>query len=409
MGDGTGWRSRLPGARLPTPAAIRAQIPGFEGVRFTVEQAEDSLVAAADRLAPIRAPWTREAFNILAISGGAAGGAYGAGILVGLTKAGTRPTFAIVTGVSTGALIAPFAYLGPAWDDRLTDAYTGGHAAQLLSLGRLGPGTGALFRTESLEKLIFRFVDEAMIAAVAMEHAKGRRLLVATTDLDRQRTVIWDMGAIASRGGPEAVALFRNVLVASAALPGIFPPMRFACEADGVNYEEMHVDGGVSTPLFLMPEALLRWRKLGRRLSRSRVYAIVNTVLEQAPRTTQANIAAILIRSFDTMLRFSYRHAIDVAAAFCASHRLPFSVASIPDPGEAFSMMSFDTVSMNRNFTNGMERAMGPDLWVTPIAEPSVKAGLLQSLKGRPDRAGVVSRGAEDLDDVQASLPKRLE
>lgn len=392
MSDTPNWRSRLPGARLPAPGAVKARIAGFEGVRLTVEQAEDSLVAAADRLAPLRAPWAREAFNILAISGGAAGGAYGAGILVGLTRAGRRPDFAIVTGVSTGALIAPFAFLGPTWDDRLTDAYTGGHASTLLSLTRLGPGSGALFRAESLDRLVAQYVDEAMVEAIAVEHAKGRRLLVATTDLDRQRTVIWDMGEIASRGGPAAAALFRDVLVASGSLPGIFPPKRIQTQANGVLYEEMHVDGGVSTPLFLMPEALLRWRKLGQRLARSRVYAIVNTVLDQAPRTTQNNIAAILIRSFDTMLRFSYRHAIEVAAAFCASHRLPFSIASIPDPGEAFSMMSFDTASMRRNFDNAVERAMGDDLWVTPVAEPSVAAGLLAALKLRPDRAGVVAR-----------------
>jgi len=397
MSDTPNWRSRLPGARLPAPLATRARIVGFEGVRLSVEEAEDSLLAAADRLAPLRAPWAREAFNILAISGGAAGGAYGAGILVGLTKAGRRPDFAIVTGVSTGALIAPFAFLGPTWDDRLTDAYTGGHAADLLSLAKLGPGSGAIFRADSLDRLVAKFIDAEMLAAIAAEHAKGRRLLVATTDLDRQRTVIWDMGEIASRGGEEALSLFRTVLVASGSLPGIFPPKRIGCQCNGVLYEEMHVDGGVSTPLFLMPEALLRWRKLGQRLARSQVYAIVNTVLDQAPRTTQNNIAAILIRSFDTMLRFSYRHAIEVTAAFCARHRLPFSVATIPDPGEAFSMMSFDTASMRRNFDNAVERAMGDALWSTPVAEPSVAAGLMQSLKLRPDRAGAVPRhGAEE-------------
>lgn len=392
MNDIPNWRSRLPGARLPTPGLTKAVISGFEGVRLSVEEAEDSLVAAADRLAPMRAPWAREAFNILAISGGAAGGAYGAGILVGLTRAGRRPSFAIVTGVSTGALIAPFAFLGPSWDDRLTDAYTGGHAADLLGIGKLGPGSGGIFRSESLDRLVGRYVDGDMLAAIALEHAKGRRLLVATTDLDRQRTVIWDMGEIASKGGDEALNLFRTVLVASGSLPGIFPPKRIVCEAGGVLYEEMHVDGGVTTPLFLMPEALLRWRKLGQRLARSQVYAIVNTVLDQAPRTTQNNMPAILIRSFDTMLRFSYRHAIEVTAAFCARHRLPFSITSIPDPGESFSMMSFDTATMRRNFDNAVERAMGDSLWVTPVAEPSIAAGLMASLKMRPERAGAVPR-----------------
>ena len=171
MTDTPNWRSRLPGARLPAPGTVKARIAGFESVRLSVEEAEDSLMAAADRLAPLRAPWAREAFNILAISGGAAGGAYGAGILVGLTRAGRRPDFAIVTGVSTGALIAPFAFLGPDWDDRLTDAYTGGHVADMLGLGRLAPGSGAIFKVETLDKLVAKFVDEEMLACIAAEHA----------------------------------------------------------------------------------------------------------------------------------------------------------------------------------------------------------------------------------------------
>lgn len=129
--------------RLPAPAAgAKAEIAGFEGVRLTIEQAEESLSAAADRLSLPRSATGDEPFNILAISGGAAGGAFGAGVLVGLTKARARPTFAIVTGVSTGALMAPFAFLGPDWDARLTDAYTGGYAAKVLSLRRLAPAFG---------------------------------------------------------------------------------------------------------------------------------------------------------------------------------------------------------------------------------------------------------------------------
>src|SRR5690606_14993860 len=197
--------------RLPAPEAP-ADVPGFPGVRLSVEQADDSLREAARRLALPRSGWSREPFNILAISGGAAGGAWGAGLLAGLAASGRRPNFAIVTGVSTGAMIAPFAFLGPDWDERLADAYTGGHAARLLGLNSLTPpGFGpGLFRAGALEALVGPFIDEDMLAAIAAEHARGRRLLVATTDLDSERTCIWDMGAIAAVGGPEAVALFRE-------------------------------------------------------------------------------------------------------------------------------------------------------------------------------------------------------
>lgn len=375
------WRTRL-----PAPQGVRARLPGFEGVRLSAEEAEASLDAAADRLSLPRTAWRNEDFNILAISGGAAGGAFGAGVLAGLTRAGRRPAFAIVTGVSTGALIAPFAFLGPDWDDRLTEAYTGGHAAQALGLGGLSALGAGLFRADALERLIGPFVDETLVAAVAEQHALGRRLLVATTDLDSQKPCIWDMGAIASRGGPDAVRMFRDVLVASASLPGLFPPRRFACDADGTPCEEMHVDGGVSAPLFIMPEAMLHWRKLGRRLQRGRVYVIVNTVLDPAPRTTSPNLPAILVRSFDTMLRFSYRQALNVAVTFCAAHNLPLSVAAIPPAVENGNMLNFDTAAMRRTFDAAADYAQTPEFWHTPTlrTEPWNDLMSLFNLESRP-------------------------
>jgi hypothetical protein len=354
--------------RLSAPGpGVTPEIAGFEGVRLSIAEAEDSLLAAADRLALPRFGAPEDPFNILAISGGAAGGAYGAGVLVGLSRAGARPKFAIVTGVSTGALMAPFAFLGPDWDDRLTEAYTGGHAAAAINLASLSAGFGAsVFRGEALNGLIDPFIDEGLLKAVAAEHAKGRRLLVTTTDLDRQKTCLWDMGEIASRGGPAALALFRDVLAASASLPGLFPPRSFRSQADGVIYQEMHVDGGVSAPLFIMPEALLRWKALGRRLDHGRIHVIVNTVLEVTPRTTHGNIASILLRSFDTMLRFSYRNALSNAATFCAANGLPFSVTAIPNDPANGSMLNFDTPNMQRVFDLALARAQGPDLWFAP-------------------------------------------
>ncbi|HRD46263.1 MAG TPA: patatin-like phospholipase family protein, partial [Caulobacter sp.] len=265
---------------------------------------------------------------------------------------------------------------GPDWDDRLRDAYTGGHASKLLSIGGLSTNLGGVFKGEQLERLLEPFVNDEMVAAVAERHAQGRRLLVATTDLDSQRTVIWNMGEIAAVGGRAATQLFRDVLIASASLPGLFPPRRFAVAFEGVGYEEMHVDGGVATPLFVMPEALLRWRNLRHRLQRSRIYLIVNTVLEDAPRTTGNNVPAVLIRSFDTMLRFSYRQAISMTTNFCAAHRLPLSITSIrPEPAQG-SMMSFDTASMQRTFDTAYERALTGELWVTPTADPARPAFL---------------------------------
>lgn len=370
----------LRGKRLTAPPAdAHAEAVGFPGVRLTVDQADQALNAVADRLAPTRSLLGKDDFNILALSGGASGGAFGAGVLVGLSKAGTRPNFAIVTGVSTGALIAPLAFVGAEWDERLMDAYVGGHAAELLSLKGFAGGLGpSLFKGAGLDALVEPFIDQDLVDAVAREHARGRRLLIATTNLDNQKATIWDMGAIASHGGPKALRLFRDVLIASATVPGLFPPKLFDVEAGGERHQEMHVDGGVAAPLFLMPEALLHWRNLGNRLRRGRVYVIVNTVLEPSPRSTVPGVASIMGRSFETMLRFSYRQALSLASGFCARHNLPLSVASIPSSFDGLNMLKFDTITMRKIFDAAVELAMADKIWSHPSAEPTGWRGLFK-------------------------------
>ncbi|WP_339930285.1 patatin-like phospholipase family protein [uncultured Brevundimonas sp.] len=365
------------------PPAVRGEPVGFTGVRLSTSQAHEALTRAADRIAPPRRPWARDPINILAVSGGAAGGAFGAGLLVGLTRVGRRPAFAVVTGISTGALIAPFAFLGPDWDDRLADAFTGGLAQRRLSLFGLLPGRRAgLYPVAALDGLIEPFIDADLLKAVAEAHAAGRRLFVGTTDLDRQQASIWDMGAIASQGqvegkGEAALALFRTVLAASSSLPGLFPPRLIACESDGEIYHEMHVDGGVATPLFVLPDALLRWKQVGRRLRGGRVYIIVNMVLAPAPQSTPDKAAAVAIRSFDTMLRFSYRQAISAAAAFCAGAGLPLDVASVPARSTIGNGLSFDTATMRATFDDAVESAADPDVWVAATPSPLSLADLL--------------------------------
>lgn len=384
----------LRGKRLTAPPAdLLADVVDFPGVRLTVDQADQALNAVADRLAPTRSILGRDDFNILALSGGASGGAFGAGVLTGLSKAGTRPEFAIVTGVSTGALIAPLAFLGSAWDERLTEAYVGGHAAELLSIKGFAGGLGpSLFKGEGLDALVSPFIDEIVVNAVAREHARGRRLLIATTNLDSQKATIWDMGAIAAKGGDKAVRLFRDVLIASATVPGLFPPKLFDVEAGGVRHQEMHVDGGVAAPLFLMPDALLHWRNLGQRLRRGRVYVIVNTVLEPSPRSTPPGVASIMGRSFETMLRFSYRQALSLASGFCARHNLPLSVASIPSSFDHLNMLKFDTLTMRSIFDEAESLAQAHNIWSNPSSEPTGWRGLFKRQAARAD----IAPGPED-------------
>jgi predicted acylesterase/phospholipase RssA len=300
-----------------------------------------------------------EGVTVLAVSGGGANGAFGAGLLVGWTEAGTRPVFDIVTGVSTGALMAPFAYLGPEWDDELTSAYTDADAA------RLTEGQWGLFRRpslysdRSLRALVGKYVDSPLLKAISVEHLAGRRLLVATTNLDAQEEVIWDMGAIALAGqapgqAPAALALFRNVMVASASIPGVFPPVMMD---PGVNDDlaEMHVDGGVTTPFVLAPATMSFWEPQGA-LAPADLYVIINGEIEARRKITKGATLPILMRSFDTMSKADLRAHLLASVAFAERNGATLRYAAMPTELGADSL-AFDTQSMVRLFEAG--RAAG--------------------------------------------------
>jgi predicted acylesterase/phospholipase RssA len=196
--------------------------------------------------------------HYLAISGGGEDGAYGAGLLLGWTETGERPEFKLVTGISTGALTAPFAFLGPAYDEALKDVYTNITADDVLVQRYI---TAAIFDdgladTAPLRALVARHVDQEMLDAIAAEHERGRILLIGTTNIDARRPVIWNITKIAASGHPDALNLVRQILVASAAIPGVFPPVMIDVALDGVPHQEMHVDGGASAQVFVYPPQL---------------------------------------------------------------------------------------------------------------------------------------------------------
>ncbi|HVK79525.1 MAG TPA: patatin-like phospholipase family protein, partial [Verrucomicrobiae bacterium] len=239
---------------------------GFPGVRFTVEDraAAQALEQGLSEGVP-RGPDRH--FDLIALSGGGSNGAYTAGIITAWSERGDRPDFEVVTGVSTGALAAPFVFLGADYDDELREAYTSDQASDLLQGRGLRAFVGSgVFRAAPLRELIETYIDAPLLERIAAEHNAGRTLLVATTDLDSQRGVIWNMGAIAARGGPEALELFRDVLQASASIPGAFPPVMIHAQRglaeDGAPevFDEMHVDGGVMNPFVALPQMLWTWR-----------------------------------------------------------------------------------------------------------------------------------------------------
>ncbi|HEX6094082.1 MAG TPA: patatin-like phospholipase family protein, partial [Dongiaceae bacterium] len=251
---------------VPKDMEAQAEIPGMPGVRYwqvsDLERLTEEAVASyreqaeAWKAAGNKGPLPPAHF--LAISGGGENGAYGAGILNGWTEAGNRPVFNLVTGVSTGALSAPFAFLGSAYDQQLKDVYTTITAKDVLEARGIFAAiwNDAMADNTPLQNLVAKYVNEDMLAEIAAEHKKGRNLLIGTTNLDARRGVIWDIGKIAEYGTPEALLLVRKILVASAAIPGAFPPMMIDVEANGTRYQEMHVDGGASAQVFVYPARL---------------------------------------------------------------------------------------------------------------------------------------------------------
>ncbi|SFS36217.1 patatin-like phospholipase family protein [Brevundimonas viscosa] len=308
--------------------------------------------------------------SILALSGGGANGAYGAGMLVGWSQRGDRPEFDIVTGVSTGALAAPYAFLGSDWDDELAAAYSEGHTEGLLSwrsfAAFLSPG---LFSPRTLEALVEEHVTPALLTEIAQATREGRRLLVATTNLDSGETVIWDMGLLAEAGDENALRLFRQVLLASASIPGVFPPVLIAGVTEsGTVQQELHVDGGVNTPFLGVPEGMILSGETLPGWRGSELFIIVNGKLGLSRRQTRGSLPSVFARSYQSMTQSLLRTSLAAQGAFARRNGMRISVAAIPQEVEA-SALDFDQDAMKALFEEGRRRAVSGSGWVPLDAE----------------------------------------
>jgi hypothetical protein len=326
-------------------------------------------------LTRVRAASEGGTVNVLALSGGGAGAAFGAGALTGLNRAGTRPEFHVVTGVSAGALTAPFAFLGPAWDDQLTESFSGRRSVHLLRFSLTGTFFGSsVFRGKPLADLVNHYATEEMLRAVAREAAKGRLLMIATTDLDSERTVIWDMGAIAMHGGPAGLKLFREVIIASASIPGLFPPVLIPVESLGTIFEEMHVDGSTTASMFIAPEIASILPDQLRGFRGSNIYVMTNEQYGAATITTRVRTPSIIKRGVQAALHSSTRGAVLAAFALATRNDMHFNVTAIPDDYPFNGLLDMKPERMRALFAFGAECALRGELWTT--AE-----GLLQRSK----------------------------
>lgn len=310
-----------------TAAEQRAAVPpGFADVRI-----EASAQGGAERLMTF---FQRERVSrnrpleVLAISGGGANGAFGAGVLYGWSQSGNRPSFDVVTGISTGALAAPFAFLGQAYDDELKSGYTDGQASNMLDFrGLFAIFRPSLFSGRPLETLVAALIDDALVAAIAVEHKAGRRLLIGTTNLDTQSLTLWNMGAIALVGGPSATKLFRDVLVASASVPGVFPPVMIEVESGDRRFFEMHVDGSAISSFFAVPEPLLLWTDEKDVMRRTKLHILVNGALDQQFAVTPNETISILRRSVDAASKTNTRTELAAVGAFAARNNVDLRVS----------------------------------------------------------------------------------
>lgn len=299
--------------------------------------------------------------SYLAISGGGAEGAYGAGLLVGWTEAGDRPEFQMVTGVSTGSLIAPWAFLGPAYDWVLRAVYTTTTTADILRFKRWieVPFSDSAADPEPLLHLIQHYVDDEVVEAIAAEHRKGRRLYIGTTDLDQMRPRVWNIGAIAASGKPGAKQLIHKIMLASASIPGVFPPVRIEVEAAGRQFDELHVDGGATTQVFIYPAAV-DWDKVLTRLKmpgQARIFVIRNAAPGSKREVVEPKIASIAGRSISSLIRTQGLGDLYLIFMLATRDGIDYNLAYIPSTFEAKPNEMFDKEYMTALFELGRHTA----------------------------------------------------
>ena len=344
-------------AERRAPAPKDAQKQQTERTPFTAEEEDaavipgipdarvwgDSAAGFARLLSTTAGPW-------LAISGGGSDGAYGAGVLTGWTEAGTRPEFAVVTGSSIGSLIAPFAFLGPRYDEEIRKNFTTIAAADIFE-DRVT--RDSLFDHWPLKRIIEQRVTPKLLSEIAAEHARGRRLFVATTNLDAGRRVLWNMGAIAARGDDKALKLFRDVLLASCSIPGFFSPIGIEVESNGKRFEEMHNDGTLTAPFFAIPESMIAAGGTSRP-PLAQLYVIVNSKLGPEFQMPSRTIPGVLGRSIAVALTAALRAEVMLIQVAAQRHGIALHIAYVDSAFNVPSRGPFDGKYMQALYDFGV-------------------------------------------------------
>lgn len=310
-------------------------------------------------------------FDALVLSGGSQDGAFGAGFLNGWSRSGTRPEFDLVTGVSTGAVMAPFAFLGSGHDPVIEEIYTEYGTRDVLWPNYAAglAGGPSLMETGRFRKLIERYYTDGLIDAVAREGRKGRVLLIGTTNLEAERGVIWDLTRLAMSDHPDRTGLFRDIILASLSLPGIFPPVPVGVEEGGRRYDELHVDGGIVRHAFLYPPEITLAaveRHLGYRMNK-RLFVIRNKPLKPEYRPTEPRATKVIERSVRTLIRVKGDDDLRVIEAIARRDGMAFRLTGIPEGFSTDMKELFDRNYMRLLFETGREMGRSGDAWLGSV------------------------------------------
>lgn len=369
-------RNAVPDQKL----AQNASLPNQPGVRAWADEVPKDVAAEVRKRLPnlprlaasAKRIDGRPVVDILALSGGGSDGAFGAGVLTGWTARGDRPEFAVVTGVSAGAIVAPFAFLGPRYDVPMKEVWTKYETTEIVTAQVLPGllGGASLADTAPLAALIAKYVDSKFLRAVGAEYRRGRLLLIGSTNLDAQRPVVWNMGEIAISRHPDALQLFRDVILASAAIPGAFPPVIIKVEADGKSYEEMHVDGGTTREVFVSPMQvpLTDFDKLYDAPPIRRLYLIKNGKLVPEYQPVKPTTIQIAARAISTLIKSQHQGEIYYIYRRARDGGADFNLLAVPADFKETPKQAFDPAYQTLLFDLGYKigRSGGPWLKVPP-------------------------------------------
>jgi predicted acylesterase/phospholipase RssA len=355
---------------VPADLQDQAEVVGLPGVRYMtsesglsalIREGQESVRREQESLAQAGHRGPLPPAYYLALSGGGQNGAFSVGLLNGWTAAGTRPEFKLVTGISTGALVAPFAFLGSKHDAEIKEIFTGVSSKDVLSKRSFLAAVlnDAMADNKPLWGLTKKYVTKQILSEIAAEYAKGRIFLVATTNLDAQRGVIWNMGKIAASGHPKALDLFHSILIASSALPAAFPPVLIDVEAKGRRFQEMHVDGGATAQVFVYPPSF-RVREVAAAAGiqrERRLYVVRNARLDPGWAEVERRTVSIGSRAISSLIQMQGRGDLFRIFALAERDQVDFNLAYIPESFNTPHKEVFDNEYMRQVYQLGYDLA----------------------------------------------------